>query len=65
MFAVGLALTAQLASQAKLTEPGFEPDYVGNYEYISFDRNVTLCGFVEREINEPWYYTPPNPFELV
>ena len=27
MFAVGLALTAPLASQAKLTEHGFEPDF--------------------------------------
>lgn len=60
MLAVGFALTAPLASQAKMTEYGFEPDDVGNSEYreyISFDRNVTLCGFVEHKINGQWYYT--------
>ncbi len=61
MFAVGLALTAPLASQAKLTENGFEPDWIGApdsvNEYISFDRNVTLCGFVVHEINGQQYYT--------
>ena len=61
MFAVGLALTAPLASQAKLTEHGFEPDWINASnsvsEHIFFDRNVTLYGFVVREINGQGYYT--------
>ena len=61
MLAVGFTLTAPLVSQAKLTEYGFEPDWINASnsvsEHISFDGDVTICGFVEHEINGQRYYT--------